>query len=269
MKIGANDIDKIYLGADEVTKVYYGSDLVYTSALPLWTPDEITTAAWYDADDAATITESGGSVSQWDDKSGNGNNATQGAGANQPTTGTDTINGVNAIDFDAFAEYMNMSVSVAGSTMSMFMVATKSADLSRYVISMTGSQPAFLSNWSSKDFEYYGATPRITLATTTTTSASILEAVSTSGGTTDTYLDGSSTGSVGGQTSFVGKSFESLGATPGGGSYFNGQIGEVVLMDTLATTDERQKIEGYLAWKWGLEDGLPIGHPYKSAAPTL
>jgi hypothetical protein len=33
-------------------------------------------------------------------------------------------------------------------------------------------------------------------------------------------------------------------------------------------TDTREKIEGYLAWKWGLEGNLPIGHPYKSAAPT-
>jgi len=31
---------------------------------------------------------------------------------------------------------------------------------------------------------------------------------------------------------------------------------------------ERQVIEGYLAHKWGLEDDLPVDHPYKSEAPT-
>jgi hypothetical protein len=30
-----------------------------------------------------------------------------------------------------------------------------------------------------------------------------------------------------------------------------------------------QKIEGYLAWRFGLEGDLDAGHPYKSAAPTL
>lgn len=27
--------------------------------------------------------------------------------------------------------------------------------------------------------------------------------------------------------------------------------------------------EGYLAWKWGLQGSLPVGHPYKNAAPTV
>ena len=41
---------------------------------PLWTPEELgaSLAFWLDADDASTITLSGSSVTQWDDKSGNG-----------------------------------------------------------------------------------------------------------------------------------------------------------------------------------------------------
>ena len=30
-----------------------------------------------------------------------------------------------------------------------------------------------------------------------------------------------------------------------------------------------EKGEGYLAWKWGLESSLPIGHPYKNSPPTV
>jgi hypothetical protein len=55
---------------------------------------------WLDAADTATITESGGSVSQWNDKSGNGYIFTQGTGAAQPKTGTRTQNGLNVLDFD-------------------------------------------------------------------------------------------------------------------------------------------------------------------------
>lgn len=38
---------------------------------------------WWDASDNATVTESGGLVSQWDDKSGNANHAVQSTGANK------------------------------------------------------------------------------------------------------------------------------------------------------------------------------------------
>jgi hypothetical protein len=48
----------------------------------------------------------------------------------------------------------------------------------------------------------------------------------------------------------------------------DGAIMEVVITQTDNSVATRQKIEGYLAWKWGLEGNLPSGHPYKNAAPT-
>ena len=42
-----------------------------------WSPADITTTLWLDAEDSETIIESGGFVSQWNDKSGNENHATQ------------------------------------------------------------------------------------------------------------------------------------------------------------------------------------------------
>ena len=43
----------------------------------LWEPSRVPTNLWLDAKDESTITESGGAVSQWDDKSGNDNHAVQ------------------------------------------------------------------------------------------------------------------------------------------------------------------------------------------------
>jgi hypothetical protein len=65
-----------------------------------FTPLDLNPALWLDAADTATITESGGSVSQWDDKSGNSRNFTQGTAGAQPTTGTRTQNSLNVLDFD-------------------------------------------------------------------------------------------------------------------------------------------------------------------------
>lgn len=57
-------------------------------------------ALWLDSSDTSTITQSGGSVSIWADKSGNSYNATESIGVQQPQTGTRTVNGLNAIEFN-------------------------------------------------------------------------------------------------------------------------------------------------------------------------
>jgi len=58
--------------------------------------------AWFDAADTATITDAGsGAVSQWDDKSGNGQHLVQATGSRRPTTGVESQNGHNTISFDS------------------------------------------------------------------------------------------------------------------------------------------------------------------------
>ena len=64
--------------------------------------------AWYDADDAATIT-GGIIVSQWNDKSGNGFNLSQSTLTKRPSSGTRTLNGKNVIDFDGTNDVLEAS----------------------------------------------------------------------------------------------------------------------------------------------------------------
>ncbi len=58
--------------------------------------------------------------------------------------------------------------------------------------------------------------------------------------------------------------------TVGGYEFLRGNICEIIAIsnNTLGTSD-RQKIEGYLAWKWGLQGSLPADHPYKAAKPQI
>jgi len=65
-----------------------------------FTPLHLSPQLWLDASDTSTITESGGAVSQWNDKSGNGYNFSQGTAAAQPTTGVTLQNGLNVLNFD-------------------------------------------------------------------------------------------------------------------------------------------------------------------------
>jgi len=46
----------------------------------------------------------------------------------------------------------------------------------------------------------------------------------------------------------------------------DGNISEIIVYNNALSTTQRQQIEGYLAWKWGLQAQLPAGHPYLPTA---
>jgi hypothetical protein len=48
-----------------------------------------------------------------------------------------------------------------------------------------------------------------------------------------------------------------------------GHICEVLIYNKALSTTERQQIESYLAWKWGLQTSLPSDHTYKIAPPSV
>ena len=48
-----------------------------------------------------------------------------------------------------------------------------------------------------------------------------------------------------------------------GDDEWKGHIAEVIAYSKSPTTSESEKIEGYLAHKWGLTEALPNSHPYK------
>ena len=63
----------------------------------------IQTRLFLDADDPATVISSGGTVSQWSDKSGNASNFTNANVPTQPSTGVVTINSRNTVSSNATA----------------------------------------------------------------------------------------------------------------------------------------------------------------------
>jgi hypothetical protein len=44
-------------------------------------------------------------------------------------------------------------------------------------------------------------------------------------------------------------------------------LGEICIFDATLSTSDRQKMEGYYAWKYALTSNLPALHPYKSTRP--
>ncbi len=55
----------------------------------------------------------------------------------------------------------------------------------------------------------------------------------------------------------------------GGAGWMQGDWAEVLIIRGELVETDRQKLEGYAAWQWGLQADLPLDHPYAGAAPTI
>ncbi len=225
-----------------------------------WTPAETTAVAWFDAADASTITESAGAVSQWRDKSGNGKHANQGNASLQPTyNGSDVrLNGLPTIGYDQgykFLDTPNLAAIKNVYFVTYYDDPDNSFDSHRVFFSDTGNANKLQGQAGSDDWVV--------------------------GKGFDKYKDGSSTSSdlgilpmgatlwtAKGTASHTNKTWRMLGGIQNYQYWEYGAIGEIILTDGTEDLETQQKIEGYLAHKWGLEANLPAGHPYKSAAPT-
>lgn len=249
----------------------------------LWTPSEITTKLWFDTSDESTITESGGLVSQLDDKSGNGYHASNLVGSEQPTTGTRTIGGLNVLDFDGndCLEITDTNPLSIPATCYLFAVAQMDASGVNADNAIICASNGVLRNWGI-DLDTDG-TDVVTIRSGST------QRTISSAGTQDLAiwaqeafsgnLVGRKTGNIffNGTPSSANTSSDSLhiGCRDGSGNHFDGVIAEIIRVDASVDTDTRERIEGYLAWKWDggvagtLVGNLPSGHTYKTEAPTV
>ena len=73
---------------------------------------------------------------------------------------------------------------------------------------------------------------------------------------------GSSSGAFGVTTIHIGASVTS-------GEGLNGHINEVIIDTGAYDLRKRQKTEGYLAWKWGIQGNLVASHPFKNRPPLI
>lgn len=58
-----------------------------------------------------------------------------------------------------------------------------------------------------------------------------------------------------------------IGHSGAGASGAYGDYAELGAIRGALTLSDREKLEGYLSWQWGLEGDLPGGHPYKLSPP--
>jgi hypothetical protein len=266
----------------------------YQLAAP-WSPAEIITELWLDAADASTITESGGLVSQWDDKSGNGRNASQGNSVLQPTYLLTGFNGKPTIETDG-ADVLELGATslgrnVGGITAAIVGVhpvtASFNNNANEFFISTgatdTSTRFAFTPNPSASTSNRYAIAGRRLDADAYETVSSSTDSVANSGNpwirvAQISYSSGVANHWTNGTQDLTSEPLQTTGVTSDIDSLkstvFNdrtlpagSQLCEIVLTHSVMATADRQKLEGYLAHKWGLTATLPAGHPYKNVAP--
>lgn len=237
----------------------------------IWTPAQITTSLWLDASDATTITESGGAVSQWDDKSGNGNDAVQGVGASQPSTGVNSLNSLNVIKFDS--DYMSFDSNITDVKSAIFVMNNLNGNSTNNIFSYP-----FSDGISVVSSNFTGVATNISIAYDISLDGSVSNSGNASvngeplvSGDNIDLGNGITQNKLGNiwytdyDNSIIAKLVGAVDSPIG--FKLLGDIAEVILLSTVPSTSERQKIEGYLAHKWGLVSNLPLAHPYKNSAP--
>lgn len=162
-----------------------------------FSPLSLSPALWLDASDTATITSSGGSVSQWDDKSGNNHHVTQSTAGAKPTTGSATQNGLNVLSFDGGDRLSWATPWVIGTSYTLLAVVTPSSGVNNYLFQADTDDPNYqdsmITKYASKSFELYadraGGTARCTIGSGSESGAHAL-GWTRNGLAFATYMDG-------------------------------------------------------------------------------
>ena len=229
---------------------------------------------WLDAADQSSITLSGSSVTQWNDKSGNGYNMNTIAGSSStywsgtpayPTIGT-SINNLPTVNFKAQSG-LKQATTLDG-VKNLFWIGRIAAP------DGSGSAPNYfllghdsVYDWSANAYGDKFLYAPIVPSGINNASASLF--TSDANAVTNTafqnvYLPSApnvsllSVSGITGTTRYQGICYDRdihIG--------WCGDLAEVLIFSTALTTSQRQQVEGYLAQKWGLTTSLPSTHPYK------
>lgn len=214
--------------------------------------------AWYDASDASSVTLNGTTVSQLNDKSGNGRNLVQGTALSQPAYVSNGINGKPAIAPDGVDDNLALSASIT-------------AFLPRYVIGVfkpvSDNGGPYLHAGGANDGLGLGQGVTthdsngyniVALHDTIAWKASGI-AMTQNAGVIISYKYATCVfrsfpyGNADlADAAIVSATNISLGGYATGNRYTDGYIGEVLIYTTVPSASDESRIEKYLGAKWGV-----------------
>ena len=256
----------------------FRSGFQFTVGNVLWTPLNLGSAlvAWWDPTQGISL--NGSTVSSWTDRVGS-IVASQATTASQPPYSATGLNGYPALLPTAANNFLTIATAqltqlpqgttpsymatVAGSTINsqyyyLFGYGAQANTKDR-AIGQTVSEAAYVDTGNSS----------VTSTSTWYGNTLILEWSLLSTGSSTLYTNATSTG-TGTQTNLgTGAVSGAIGKWPSFGNTWIGPIGDIIVCNAIPSASAQAKMQGYLAWKYGLQGNLPSGHPYKSRAPYV
>jgi hypothetical protein len=244
-----------------------------------WTPSRLGGALqlWLDAADSTTLTTTASSVSQWRDKSGYGNNASQATAALQPTLTSTAINDLPALSLSS--DQLDIpSLVLTGQGYTFFVAATmttstasngrllaaKATGVFGDAFDPTSWTILMRSGTSANLTAVHNSVQPSNIGSVSYSTPFIVDSELNAG--VRIFINGTAAGSSATSSDLnttagvrIGNDMEGSGGT----QYWNGLIGEIICGRELSDA-EKQLVRGYLAWKWGTTASLPNDHPYKS-----
>ncbi|MEI7935189.1 MAG: hypothetical protein WCK27_00740 [Verrucomicrobiota bacterium] len=247
------------------------SSIMVNAVLPLpWSPSQLGTnlSLWLDASSSGSVTVNGANVSQWSDISGRGNNVTNSNVSAQPLYQPTGLNNLPTINFSTSGMWLvgTGTFGVSGNSpralaavMNGGLLATGTpANTEAFGFDITAGGNVWAPYFYGTDV--YGYAPAFSYH-------SVVMFGQYSNGVGSGYANGSFFGS----TSFTANTVPApirLG-TRSDGATRTGAFSEIVYVNTALPSAQQQRLEGYLAWKWGLQTNLPASHPYYNIAPAV
>ena len=249
-----------------------------------WSPADLGTAValWLDADDAETITLSEGAVSEWRDKSGNGRHVAQADAARRPVPVGWGDGSREAIAFDGTDDFLqgvgSMTTGTYAGHFNVIWAASRVGN-GGVILTERSSTLVGVSAWTAEG-AYYVSSDGANVSSNHQISAGVFGALGAEGGVVShlhfpgsrdvLYLNGAQQTVLTASASNItgGTSYFRIGRREPPHSYnWNGTILEIIVLLEFLGSDDRQRLEGYLAHKWGLAGSLPAGHPWKAGPP--
>lgn len=224
---------------------------------PLWTPSQITGAQQFDASGSHVSFGTIPYVSSVADTLGGSNTLAQPIGTKQPQLISNQYNTLPTLRFDGNDDFVDLSTAIPAGY-NIFMVRKTITYDGTYgvVIGKTDSNAGMNSNGSG-DY-LYGVSFSNVFKNGAVSSVTTWPTVNTKHFVNLTLFSFTAN-----------QTLRRIGAREDGSQANHGDVCEIIITPSLLDATARQKLEGYLAHKWGLAANLPSGHPYKSSPPTL
>ena len=228
---------------------------------------------WLRGDFGPVLTS--GNVTRWGDISLSENDATA-SSPNQPTVQPSSINGLASVTFVPGTSGQFLSVPAAvtnfSSGLSAFIVAKPNTLTSGAQLISLGASGGLANSIGFSENSTYeptfsvydsgGSATTVSSSTAFSTSQFHLYEAVQSGTTATLYVDGQQVAQNSSMNSLPSASFSSdfIGQLTTGGSYYSGQIAEIVLYNTAITQPQRSALEAYLMQKYQFtqQPGAPV-----------